>query len=164
VVHYDEMLNASIYQPNGEIVQLGRLINHLHEEKFMVRLSCIGLKGYIDNPNEVERLIQFAKKNKVEQVSYRSVNLPGKCENAETCEYAKTHAVDIEPIRTYLDTRGTQLMKLAHGAIVYDCDGQNFCLTNCLTLDPNDEMIRQLIFMPDGHLYYDWAHTGAILL
>jgi hypothetical protein len=57
-----------------------------------------------------------------------------------------------------------RLLKLPHGGIVYDVDGQNVAVTTCLTrtTDPND--IRQIIFFPDGRIAYDWQHTGARIL
>ena len=61
-------------------------------------------------------------------------------------------------------TTGIPLMSLVHGGMVYDIGGQNICMANCLTIDPNEEELRQLIFFPDGHLRYDWQHKGAILL
>ena len=48
--------------------------------------------------------------------------------------------------------------------VVYDLDGQNVCLSNCLQPDRNLEEIRNLIFFPDGHLRHSWDLGGAILL
>jgi hypothetical protein len=70
----------------------------------------------------------------------------------------------LEEMESYLRRKGHQLMKLIHGGVVYDVDGQNVCLSNSLTIDPNTEELRQLIFFPDGHLRYDWQYEGAILL
>jgi hypothetical protein len=36
-------------------------------------------------------------------------------------------------------------------------------LTDCLTVAPAGEDIRQLIFFPDGHLRYDWQYQGSAL-
>lgn len=55
-------------------------------------------------------------------------------------------------------------MTLAHGAVVFDLDGQNLCLNQCLTVQPDAEEMRNLIFFPDGHLRYYWQYPGAILL
>ncbi len=64
----------------------------------------------------------------------------------------------------FLRKNGAELMRLMHGAIVYDVDGQNICFSTCLTPDPSLKELRQLIFFPDGHLRYDWQYPGAILL
>jgi hypothetical protein len=46
---------------------------------------------------------------------------------------------------------------------VYDVDGQNVCLSNCLSNDPQTGDLRNLIFFPDGHVRWDWQYQGAIL-
>jgi hypothetical protein len=60
--------------------------------------------------------------------------------------------------------RGNKLMSLPHNAVIYDVNGQNVCLTNALTIEPEDEILRQIIFFPDGHLRFDWQFKGAVLI
>ena len=67
-------------------------------------------------------------------------------------------------ISKYLEKEGDKLMTLDHGGVVYDLNGQNICLSDCLTIKSNTEDLRQLIFFPDGHLRYDWQYRGATLL
>ena len=55
-------------------------------------------------------------------------------------------------------------MPLPHGAIIYDWNGQNFCLNNCITSDMNPDRIRQLIYHPNGDIAYDWKHEAAVIL
>ncbi len=55
-------------------------------------------------------------------------------------------------------------MRLVHGAVIYDVNQQNVCLTDSLTIDQQKEEIRQLIFFPDGRLVYDWVFAGARIL
>ena len=55
-------------------------------------------------------------------------------------------------------------MSLPHGAEVYDVAGQNVCISNCLTIEPDTDNLRQIIVFPDGHIRYDWNYEGAILL
>ncbi len=55
-------------------------------------------------------------------------------------------------------------MSLMHGAKVYDVDGQNVCISDCLTVEPDSDSIRTLIFYSDGRVTYDWQHDGAVLL
>jgi hypothetical protein len=60
--------------------------------------------------------------------------------------------------------QGEELMRLVHGAVIYDVNQQNVCLTDSLTIDQQKEEIRQLIFFPDGRLVYDWVFAGARIL
>ena len=64
----------------------------------------------------------------------------------------------------YLENHGTRILKLSHGAIVYDINGQNVCMGNCLNVNPDTEELRNLIFFPDGHLRYYWQYPGSIII
>lgn len=167
IVHYESKRNQEIFQPRGPYMDLIELISYLHSIGFSARLTCMMFKGGLDCPQEIEKLIDFARKNKVEQLTVRSIDMPEKSESQEVAQWVEKHKLDknqVDEMRKFLDAKGKELMKLAHGAIVYDVDGQNICLSNCLTLDSSSEEVRQLIFFPDGHLRYDWQYPGAILL
>lgn len=167
IVHFDPEKNRQIYLPHKkEYIDLPALIAILHKHGFSVRLSCVGLKGYIDNVEPLQELIAWAKENKVEQLSYRGVTKPEVTRDDEVSKWTEDNFVpeeNIMMIRDHLNKEGTLLMNLIHNAKVYDYNGQNVCLTNCLTYDPNEEELRQLIFFPNGKLRYSWQHEGAIL-
>lgn len=166
IAHYDSNRNKSIYQPhNDNILDLTALIDKLHGKGFSVRLSCTMLNDYIGSIEELCNLIDFAKENKVEQLTATPVRKPAKSENEEVAKYVEEHRVPektISDMKQFFDTNGTRLRELAHGAIIYTYKRQNICLSDCLTMNPKDNAIRQLIFFPDGHVRYDWQHEGAI--
>lgn len=168
VVHHETERNREIYLPNRkEYIDLPKLIEKLHDKKFSVRLATVMVKGYIDTPQSVDEMITFAQKNGVEQLTLRPVNAPGESRDNGVLQWTNDHLLDPaqrESVHQHLERRGTVLHKLPYGAAIYDVDGQNVCLTNCLTHDPTAEDVRQLIFFPDGHLRYDWQYSGAILL
>lgn len=168
VVHYDSEKNRQIYLPHKkEYPDLSNLISYLHQKGFSVRLSCVLANGYIDNSRNLERLIDFAKENKVEQLTARPVNKPEHSRSAEALDWVAGHYLkpkQLADMQSYLGKEGHCLMTLVHGSTVYDVNGQNICMTNSLTIKPNTEDLRQLIFFPDGHLRYDWQYEGAILL
>ena len=127
-------------------MNLPGLIDYLHEKKFSVRLSCTMLNRFIDNPKSLEKLIEFSKENKVEQLTVRQVNKPDKSEDLAVYDWTKAHELNenqVGDIRNYFETNGTPLMKLQHGAQVYDINDQNICYSDCLTIKPNSEDIRQ---------------------
>jgi molybdenum cofactor biosynthesis enzyme MoaA len=166
MVHYAPDKNNKIYQFSAPLF-LNLLISSVHDAGLSVRLSCIMLKGYIDSIEEVGNLLAFSKENKVEQLTIRSVEVPEVSKNYEVYEWTKAHKIEnhtFELISQHYDLNSKLVMNLAHGAKVYDHQGQNLCISNCLTLDPDPENIRQLIYFPDGHLYYDWTYPGALLL
>lgn len=167
VVHYDNARNRENFQPKGRYMDLVGLIKYLHKFGFSVRLSCIMLRGGIDRVEEVKKLADFAKKNKVEQLTVVPVRAPEKSASQKVKKWVEAHQLSTDEqvrIKCFLGVEGKKLLPLAHGATVYDLHGQNVCLSDCLTENPSTEEVRQLIFFPDGHLRYDWQYPGAILL
>jgi len=167
VAHYGDDKNQEIYTPNTMYSPLATKINMLHEKGFSVRLSCVLMVGYIDLIEEMENMIYFCKRLGVEQLTFRQLGIPYNSVNPEVEEFVRVHKLSdnkIRDIRKWFDSCGTKLMQLMHGATVYDYQGQNVCLADCLTIDPTQEKLRQLIFSNDNHLRYDWQYEGAILL
>lgn len=167
ITHYADERNREIYCPKKEYPPLQETISLLHKIGYSVRLACVMAKGYIDSASELENLIDFARKEGVEQVSVRPVNSPKKSEDKEASAWVREHRVGetaLKSIAHYLDDEGVRVMTTPYGAQVYDVDGQNVCFTNSLTCSPDAENVRQLIFFPDGHLRYDWQYMGAIIL
>lgn len=143
------------------------LIKQLHDVGFSVRLTCILADGFIDTTEKLQTLINFAKQNNTEHLTIRPVNKPNKSRNNPVEQWVAQNYLKEEnftAIKEFLETRGVRILNRAHDVTIYDVDGQNVCLTNCLINDPTQEELRQFIFFPDGHLRYDWQYTGAILL
>jgi molybdenum cofactor biosynthesis enzyme MoaA len=184
-VHYETKRNREIY--NFKYPNLDQLVAYLHKMGFSVRLSCILLKGYVDTVEKLVSFIQKCKEWKVEQFTARPVinaidkkeilGLNEEDEKKKIYTWTKKHLLPpsvhkamlkevmsgdyLNPkkrVETYV------LLKLMHGAVVCDYDGQNVCMSTCLTHNSNPEEIRQLIYFPDGHIRYDWKKIGAILL
>lgn len=168
IVHYEPEKNRQIYLPHKkEYIDLPKLVGYLHDVGLSVRLACVALDGFIDNAGQLEKLIGFAKENRVEQLTVRPVNKPKETRNLQVYDWtAKNHLKpsQLEDISNYLSINGVHLLDLAQGGTVYDVNGQNVCLANSLTRDTDPEKGRQLIFFPDGHIRYDWEKEGAILL
>ncbi|MDO8622757.1 MAG: radical SAM protein [archaeon] len=159
--------NKKIYTPDSDYVNLEDLIKKLHKLGFSIRLGCIMLKGFIDNPEKVKKLSETVKEWGVEQLTIRSVKSSEDSENKDIYQYSKEHELSdgqILDISKFLEKNAKKLMTLEHGAVVYDLNGQNICLTDCLTIKSDTEELRQLIFFPDGHLRYDWRYKGAVII
>jgi len=171
IVHYSNIKNNEIYCNYGEgkcsYPDLRQTIDFLHDCGLSIRLNCIGLKNYIDTPYALDNLLTFAKSTGYElQVTWRPVAMPSKSANEKVIYKTKELLIDdykVNHIRNWANKVGTLLLKLPHGAEVFDIGGQNLCLTNCLTRQPDEEVIRQLIFA-GGRLRYDWECKGAIIL
>ena len=143
-------------------------IKLLHSKGLSVRISCIMLDGYVDSVTRVLEMIDFCKRHKAEQLTCRAVGMPGDSKNRTISNWVMQHMLEPGTEREIADyfarnINSTLLLTLPHGANVYDYDGQNISINNCLTHSPNPDSVRQLIFAADGHLRFSWEHAGAII-
>lgn len=175
-VHHSLDKNREIFGP--EYKALPTLINKLHRIGFAVRLNCVMVKGYIDSLKEVKTFANMLLH--AEQLTVRPVSndidikdVEFSTENSPTrkiYDWVWKHGIEpktMQEIRNFFNDPGhgsTKLLELAHGAAVYDWRGKNISINTCLTRSPDPDDIRQLIFFPDGHLYFDWVKKGAIII
>ncbi len=169
VVSEKKEINQNNYFGNkGEYIDLVSLINYLHSLKFCVRLTCVCCRGMMDNREKVKEFIDFARKNKVEQVTLRPVNDEYQRESTHLWILKNKLTEDNkEDIRNYLEEVGTRLLVLERIGTIYDVEGQNVMFSVPLTKytrDTNPENLRNLIFFQDGHIRYEWEMEGGILL
>lgn len=163
-VHYDQNFNKKIY--SKYYPDLRNIADTLHDVGFSIRLSCMLLDGYIDTPEKAVNMTDFCKKNGIEQLTMRALNKPNNTNNAQT-KWIEEHNIKEKnyiAICDHVHKFGHKIGSLVHGAEIFDYRNQNVCLANCLTLKPETDEIRQLIYFPDGHIRYDWCYEGAILL
>jgi len=166
VVHYEAAKNKAIYVPYREYIDLPALVKKLHDKGFSVRLTTILVKGYIDSAAELEKLIEFARTHKIEQVTATPITKPDKSESKSILDWTTINALTPEQfidIKGWVEKNGSPVLDLAHGARVFDINGQNLCLSNCITVDPGAEEMRSIIFFPDGRVRYAWQFPGAVL-
>jgi len=166
VVSYKAERNRLNYTPHKkEYIDLPALIAKLHQVGFNVRLTCIMQRGDIDCAAELEKFMAFARENKVEQVTALPVNKPENSRDGALYENALKALLTEEQLRDIraFAERGTKLQTLPWGGRIYDINGQNLCLSYCLTVSPDADESRQVIFLPPGQITYDWQYEGAIL-
>lgn len=170
IAHWEQEKNQKIFCREGaKHFDLKELVEWLHHLGLSVRLSCVLLKDLVCDSDSVGQLINWARAWGVEQLTLTPVSKPSATRNPEVSKWVKENRLsprDVDDIHVFLEQEGTVLMELAHGALVYDVHGQNVCLSNCLLHSPLQDggLIRNLIFYPDGHIRYDWAHEGAVIL
>jgi molybdenum cofactor biosynthesis enzyme MoaA len=168
VVHYEPEKNRQVYLPNAKsYIDLPELMSFLHELGFNIRLTCIMQKGFVDSGSELENLITFARDNNVEQITALPVNKPSKSRDPQLYDWIAAHQLadeDIRDIRRLAMAKGTKIATLPWGAEIFDIGGQNVCLTRCLTIAPETNEFRQLIFIPPGTITADWQYSGSLVL
>jgi hypothetical protein len=166
MVHFNPQRNAEIY---GATIDLAKLVEYLRGMGFSIRLCCVLMKGNISNWGDVKSLISFAKTADVQQLTIRPVRVPlhDLCRNEEVYRWCADHALsedDENSIFNGLESEGHYLTTLAHGAPVYDVNGQNICMADCLPIDKPVGSSIQMIYWPDGRIRYDWQFAGSVLL
>ena len=146
------------------------MVNAVHDCGISVRITCMLCKGWIDSPNKVRDLIQWASDNKVEQLTIRSVTKPDNPSDKTVADWVTAHQIDKETrekIYYPIYLKAKRINTLVHGEVyaypLEDGKEQNVCLSDCLTRNPDSNEIRQLIYCPDGHVRYDWVHDAAIV-
>jgi molybdenum cofactor biosynthesis enzyme MoaA len=168
VVHYETEPNRQVYVPyRKRYMDLPALIGRLHAIGLSVRLTCVMVKGFIDDRDSLQAMVRFAREHDVEQLTLTPVNKPTLARDRAHWEWTRAHQLPanrVAQLRRYLDRRGTRILELTHGAVVYDLENQNVCLNNCLTVRASTRELRNLIFYPDGHLRFYWQYGGAVLL
>ena len=170
-VGYDQELNRKTYMPKHEsYLNTEKLIEKLHSFGFLVRMTCVGIKGGIEDPKSFKKYMEYCQMVKADQVTWRPVSKPDSRENSESpaiFDWTTENSVDCDKIymvKEWVKTNGVLIRKLSHGGAVFDIGGKNVCITDCLTHDPDEEELRQLIYFPSGELYTDWQYRGSRLL
>ena len=176
VVGINQVDNKKIYlnhRIDSEYPDLALTVKYLHMKGFNVRLCLMMHKGMVDNSESLKNVIDWCRDNKVMQCTARPLRKPTnyvKVDGAESyLEYIDKNGLteeqeyEIHEWINQLEGKGKarKLYPLAHGAQVYDIDGQNFCLSDCLTMDTDTNDIRTLIFWADGKITFAWQYPSA---
>lgn len=167
MTHVEEAKNNELMGIKREQYNLWETVELLQETGLNVRLNCTMLKSGIHKPEDAERVIIKCAMAGVNQLTFREVEMPDRIMDAGIAAWIKREKPvgAATKLHHYLEMKeAIRLLELPHGAIIYDVNGQNVCISNCLTgtTDPND--IRQIIFFPDGRIMYDWRYPGARIL
>lgn len=158
-------VNAAVY--GRDYPPLDQVADFLHGLGFTVRLCLMMMRGGIDSPEKLFVALDFCRRHGIEQVTARPVRKPRVSQNDKAAAFVDQYGLSPDEeaeIGDWAEENGTRLLSLMHGATVYDIGGQNFCLSDCLTIDPQSSDIRSLIFYSDGRLAYDWQYDGALML
>ena len=167
VVHYLKDRNAEIF--GGQHYDIERLVAYLQSFGFLVRINCTMINGYIGSVATVDDMIGWCQEVVVDQLTFRPMTVPPISRNKEVSMWANSHNRKLDyktqkKIHEYISVNGNKLMTLPHGAEVFAFGDMTVCLSDCLTLAPNTDEIRQLIVYPNGRVAYDWVYDKASTL
>jgi len=161
--------NSEVYHPEYPSLEL--TVRFLHDLGFSVRLCVMMLKkkGYVYTPDHVQEVIEWCKRNRVEQLTIRPIRRPIRVDKTPEGEFVIKHGLDandMAPVSDWVNQTGNALLTISHGSnvtTIYDVKGQNIAVSDCLTVAADTDTIRTLIFWADGRITYDWQFPGAIL-
>jgi len=165
IVSTDLGPNKDVYNKNYPT--LSGTVDLLHDLQYSVRLCVMMMKGGVDSVEKLQETLKFCKHNGVDQLTIRPINYPKNSHDAAAIEFVREHSVEelvMAKIRKWIVTEGTRLLPLMHGAWIFDIEGQNVCLSDCLTVSEEEGQIRTLIYYGDGRISFDWQYDGALLL
>jgi hypothetical protein len=158
ITHYDPLQNARL-MGISPLYNFWSVVNRCNVLGFSVRLNCTLLKDGIDTVEKIQSLIDSCRETGVAQLTIREVAVPMNTEGP-IAQYCRSQYAGV--LAAFEPNCGVLLRELPHGGRIYDVDGQNVCISNCMTTDPKET--RNLIFFPDGAIRYDWQHKGARIL
>lgn len=167
VVHYERAKNRECYIRGkaDDYIDLPELIAYLRQFGYRVRLSVVLAQQFLNDLEQFRRMIDFARENQIGQLTMRPATKSdvGGADNP-VYQWIAQHELPTErwaQMEQWVEENGTQYDSAGYGARMFDVSGQNVCLTNCLTRNPNAEEVRQLIFWPSGDITTDWELRGA---
>lgn len=139
-------------------------IKLLQECKYSTRLNCTLLKEGMDSIDDVMRLVDKARNAGVTQLTVREVEKPFNPDEAEVAEYVARNKPDGLARKLYHWCKmqeHPELPQIPGGGRVFDVDGQNLGVANCVTETTDHNDVRQVIFWPDGRITHSWHLQGA---
>ncbi|MEA3249108.1 MAG: hypothetical protein U9Q03_02000 [Patescibacteria group bacterium] len=161
--------NARIYHP--DYPDLATTVAYLRGFGYTIRFCVMMMHGdgCVRTPEDIEEALAFCRRHDIGQLTVRPIRSAQAPKNKRAAQFARDYGIsdpNCELIYEYVESHATKLRNLMHGATVFDFDGQNICVSDCLTVNStgDGEDIRTLIFFSDGDLVYDWQYRGALLL
>ncbi len=153
-----------------DIFKYSDMFKYIKDLGIVVRVTVIvhkGLKLY-----SVDEWVRICKENNIDQLSFRNLTVPfNNCESEQVKDtikwiYDNTYATYYEALKEQLIKiyKNNIIRKLSFGATIYDCHGISVTLFDyCIQENNNDDDIRSLIYMEDGHLYTSWNSKASII-
>lgn len=150
-------------------------VRFLHDEGFQVRLCVMMQQGMVCTPEGVKEVVDWCREHQVEQLTVRPIRRPKNklpVMQNEADRYVMQYGLDEAEetvIAEWIRKTGHHIYTFTageHEFKVYDINGQNVCLADCLTVSTKADTIRTLILYPRqkrGNIAYHWQFTSAVL-
>jgi MoaA/NifB/PqqE/SkfB family radical SAM enzyme len=161
-VSMDEMLDFKEYEGLFERAKNRGLVNR----------AVINLTDKFDPKLPLRNFLEFCIEKQVDQLTFRKIMVPnfvveGTAKSEKAQKWIKKHTSMTQytdMMKEIQDIAHHVIRELPFGATVYDIDGIAVTAFDyCVQDMNNNEDIRSLIFMEDGHVYTSWNSKASIL-
>lgn len=128
----------------------------------------LNVTNLIDERVSFNDIFGLAKSYKIDQFSLRNITIANYGLNNKTTLWIHDNTNEyqyekmVQEMNIEILKRGRKIRQLSYGAVLNDLDG--IAVTNfdyCIQDDSDDEDIRSLIYMEDGHLYTTWNSPAS---
>ncbi len=142
------------------------------KNNLILRLAVVTTKGGIGDLASFLDFIKWMKtlapRNYPLQLTVRKMGLPFQYQlktvrGKKVTKFVKENQVDTTLIWKYLKNHGHKIITFSWGYEVFDYQGVAVCVSECLTIKPEEDTIRSAILYPDGHLRYSWEFPAAVI-
>lgn len=142
------------------------------DNNLVLRLAVVSVRDGIYNIptflNTIKWLKALASRNYPLQLTIRRMGMPSQhrlrtVKGREVAKFIRANKVDTISIWNYLKENGEKIITFPWGSEVFDYQGVAVCISDCLTIKPEEDTIRTAILYPDGHLRYSWEFPSAVI-
>lgn len=152
---------------------LADTVKFLHSYGLQVRICVMMQQGMVCTPEGVKEVLDWCREQRVEQLTIRPIRRPKNKLSVmqnETDRYVMQYGledVQEEVIAEWIKKTGHHIRTFTageHEFKVYDINGQEIVLGDCLTVSTKPNTIRTLILYPrSGDIGYHWQYPSARL-
>lgn len=169
----DDKFNHQVMnEGRGKPWSLKNIAGLVIKNNLVLRIAMVATRGGIsDIPSflkSVKWLKALAPANYPLQLTIRRMGLPSQyqlktAKGKKVAKFVKANQVDTTSIWKYLRENGHKIITFPWGSEVFDYQGVAVCISDCLTIRPEEDTIRSAILYPDGHLRYSWEFPAAVI-
>ena len=145
--------------------ELKNVTKHAHDLGMTVRYT-VNVTDQLPKYS-FKKYVDIMKKYNIDQFSFRQITTANFTEESEVHTWIKEHAENdrySDLIFQFKNFNYRHLRDLPYGAKLYDVEGMSFTYFDyCVQDNSNEDNIRSLIFMEDGHVYTSWNSSASKL-
>jgi len=155
----------------GDLEKYAGLFEEITAHRMIVRI-CLNLTDMIPVEMKFGDIFEtIIKASNVRQLMFRNITTPSIVKSGPQYEWVKKHtdydrylALAQEFERIVIKEKKIPIRKLPFGLDIYGHKGISVSFSDyCLQETNNNEDIRSLVFLEDGHLYTSWSDPASIL-